>query len=80
MLGTMTELTQEQLQTIEDAFNSLPEDMRTGRYRNMEGIQEQLDSGAKFIFYMTRGADRIDEDDGKTYTEYAIRSIKVGEE
>ena len=76
----MTELTQEQLQTIEDAFNSLPEDMRTGRYRNMEGIQEQLDSGAKFIFYMTRGEDRIDEDDGKTYTEYAIKSIKVGEE
>ena len=76
----MTELTQEQLQTIEDAFNSLPEDMRTGRYRNMEGIQEQLDSGSKFIFYMTRGADRIDEDDGKTYTEYAIKSIKVGEE
>jgi hypothetical protein len=76
----MTELTQEQLQTIEDAFNSLPEDMRTGRYRNMEGIQEQLDSGAKIIFYMTRGEDRIDEDDGKTYTEYAIKSIKVGEE
>ena len=73
----MTKLTQEQLQTIEDAFNSLPEDMRTGRYRNMEGIQEQLDSGAKIIFYMTRGADRIDKD-GK-YTEYAIKSIKVGE-
>ena len=76
----MTKLTQEQLQTIEDAFNSLPEDMRTGRYRNMEGIQEQLDSGAQIIFYMTRGEDRIDENDGKTYTEYAIKSIKVGEE
>ena len=76
----MIKLTQEQLQTIEDAFNSLPEDMRTGRYRNMEGIQEQLDSGAQIIFYMTRGADRIDENDGKTYTEYSIRSIKVGEE
>ena len=73
----MTELTQEQLQTIEDAFNSLPEDMRTGRYRNMEGIQEQLDSGAKFIFYMTRGADRIDEYDGKTYTEYALSLIHI---
>ena len=76
----MTKLTREQLQTIEDAFNSLPEDMRTGRYRNMGGIQEQLDSGAQIIFYMTRGADRIDENDGKTYTEYSIRSIKVGEE
>jgi hypothetical protein len=68
----MTKLTQEQLQTIEDAFNSLPEDMRTGRYGNMEGIQEQLDSCAKFIFYMTRWADRIDE--------YVIRSMKLGEE
>ena len=76
----MTKLTQEQIKTLEDAFNSLPEDMRTGRYRNMEGIQEQLDSGAQIIFYMTRGADRIDENDGKTYTEYSIRSIKVGEE
>ena len=75
----MTELTQEQLQTIEDAFNSLPEDMRTGRYRNMEGIEEQLESGAKIIFYMTRGEDRIDESDGKTYTEYVIKSMRLEE-
>ena len=75
----MIKLAQEQLKTLEDAFNSLPEDMRTGRYRNMEGIQEQLDSGAQIIFYMTRGEDRIDENDGKTYTEYTIKSIKVGE-
>ena len=73
----MTKLTQEQIKTIEDAFNSLPEDMRTGMYRNMKGIQEQLDSGAEIIFYMRRGEDRIDEDDGKTYTEYAIKSMKV---
>ena len=75
----MTELTQEQLQTIEDAFNSLPEYMRTGTYRTMEGIQEQLDSGAKIIFYMTRGEDRIDED-GKATTYIDLKSIKVGEE
>lgn len=75
----MTELTQEQLQTIEDAFNSLPEDMRTGKYRNMEGIEEQLESGAKIIFYMTRGEDKIDESDGKTYTEYAIKSMRLEE-
>jgi len=74
----MTKLTQEQLQTIEDAFNSLPEDMRTGRYRNMEGIQEQLDSGAKIIFYMTRGEDTTDEY-GKAFT-YVITKMKVGEE
>ena len=74
----MTKLTQEQIKTIEDAFNSLPEDMRTGMYRNMKGIQEQLDSGAEIIFYMRRGEDRIDEDDGKTYTEYAIKSMNVG--
>ena len=76
----MTErnLTQEQRQTIEDAFNSLPEDMRTGRYRNMEGIQEQLASGAKIIFYMNRGED-ITEDDGKVSTHYVITKMKVGE-
>ena len=73
----MIKLTQEQLQTIEDAFNSLPEDMRTGIYRNIEGIQEQLASGAETIFYMTRGADRIDED-GETYNEYYdMKSMKV---
>jgi hypothetical protein len=71
----MTKLTQEQLQTIEDAFNSLPEDMRTGRYRNMEGIQEQLESGAKIIFYMTRGEDKIDKDG--EYTEYVMKSMRL---
>ena len=48
----MIKLTQEQLKTLEDAFNSLPEDMRTGIYRNMEGIEEQLARGDKIIFYM----------------------------
>ncbi|MCJ7713592.1 hypothetical protein MUO66_03940 [Candidatus Bathyarchaeota archaeon] len=70
-------LTQEQLQTIEDAFNSLPEYMRTGTYRTMEGIEEQLASGAQIIFYMTRGEDKLDED-GKTYNEYYnMKSMKV---
>ena len=74
----MIKLTQEQLKTLEDAFNSLPEDMRTGIYRNMEGIEEQLASGAETIFYMTRGEDRIDEY-GKAFT-YAITKMKLGEE
>lgn len=73
----MTELTQEQLQTIEDAFNSLPEDMRTGKYRTMEGIEEQLESGAKIIFYMTRGEDKIDKDG--EYTEYVMKSMRLEE-
>lgn len=39
----MTKLTQEQLQTIEDAFNSLPEDMRTvNKVRKV--ISDALDS------------------------------------
>ena len=75
----MTGLTQEQIKTLEDAFNSLPEKLRTGTYRTMEGIEEQLESGAKIIFYMTRGEDRIDESDGKTYTEYAIKSMRLEE-
>jgi hypothetical protein len=37
----MTKLTQEQIKTLEDAFNSLPEDMRTGRYRNKEKVNNQ---------------------------------------
>ena len=48
----MTELTQEQRQTIEDAFNSLPQPVRKGMYATMEGIEEQLASGATIIFYM----------------------------
>ena len=74
----MTKLTQEQIKTLEDAFNSLPEDMRTGMYRNMKGIEEQLASGAQIIFYMRRGEDRIDEY-GKSFT-YAITKMKLGEE
>jgi hypothetical protein len=74
----MTELTQEQRRTIEDAFNSLPEYMRTGTYRTMEGIEEQLASGATTIFYMTRREDIIDEN-GRAFS-YVITKMKVGEE
>jgi hypothetical protein len=49
---TMTELTQEQQQTIEDALNSIPEVARKGMYGTMEGIEEQLARGDKIIFYM----------------------------
>ena len=49
---TMTELTQEQQQTIEDALNSIPEVARKGMYGTMEGIEEQLARGDKLIFYM----------------------------
>jgi hypothetical protein len=48
----MTELTQEQRQTIEDALNSIPEVARKGMYGTMEGIEEQLARGDKIIFYM----------------------------
>jgi hypothetical protein len=73
----MNKLTQEQRQTIEDAFNSLPEDMRTGKYRTMEGIEEQLASGTDIIFYMIRGEDKIDKDG--EYTEYVMKSMKLCE-
>ena len=71
----MTKLTQEQIKTLEDAFNSLPEDMRTGIYRNMEGIEEQLASGAEIIFYMRRGEDTIN--DGKININYEIKSMQA---
>jgi len=70
----MTKLTQKQLKTIEDAFNSLPEDMRTGTYRTMEGIEEQLASGAKIIFYMRRG-ENIMDDDGNIH--YVIDKMRL---
>ena len=73
----MNELTQKQIKTLEDAFNSLPEDMRTGKYRTMEGIKEQLASGTDIIFYMIRGEDKIDKDG--EYTEYVMKSMKLCE-
>ena len=77
----MTErnLSQEQIKILEDAFNSLPEYMRTGTYRTMEGIEEQLASGAKIIFYMCPGEDILDEE-GKPQFQYVITKMKVGEE
>ena len=73
----MNELTQKQIKTLEDAFNSLPEDMRTGKYRTMEGIEEQLASDTDIIFYMIRGEDKIDKDG--EYTEYVMKSMKLCE-
>jgi len=75
----MYELTQEQIKILEDTFNSLPEYMRTGTYRTMEGIEEQLASGAKIIFYMCPGEDILDEE-GKPQFHYVITKMKVGEE
>jgi hypothetical protein len=65
----MTELTQEQRRTIEDAFNSIPEVARKGMYGTMEGIEEQLARGDKLIFYM-----RPNEFGG-----FNIDKMKVGE-
>ena len=74
----MSKLTQEQIKILEDAFNSLPEYMRTGTYRTMEGIKEQLASGAKIIFYMCPGEDILD-DEGKPQFHYVITKMKVSE-
>ena len=73
----MTELTQEQRQTIEDAFNSIPESMRTGKYGTMEGIEEQLAEGSTLIFYMSKA--EITDSNGLTQANYVIDKMKVGE-
>ena len=73
----MTKLTQEQLQTIEDAFNSIPEPMRTGKYGTMEGIEEQLAEGSTLIFYMTK-AEIIDSN-GLTQASYVIDKMRLEE-
>lgn len=53
----MTEFTQEQIKTLEDAFASYPDDYRrTHKYANMEGIQEQLkelNGEPGYIFYIS---------------------------
>ena len=74
----MTKLTTEQLQTIEDAFNSIPESMRTGKFGTMEGIEEQLAEGSTLIFYMTKA--EITDSNGLTQANYVIDKMKVGVE
>ena len=71
----MTKLTQEQLQTIEDAFNSIPEDMRTGKFGTMEGIEEQLAEGSTLIFYTTKA--EITNSNGLTQANYVIDKMRV---
>ena len=76
----MTKLTQEQLQTIEDAFNSIPEPMRTGKYGTMEGIEEQLAQladGSTLIFYMTKA--EITDSNGLTQASYVIDKMRLEE-
>jgi hypothetical protein len=71
-------LTQEQRQIIEDALNSIPEPMRTGKFGTMEGIEQQLAEGSTIIFYMTK-AD-IADSNGLTHAHYVIDKMKVGED
>ena len=71
----MTKLTQEQLQTIEDAFNSIPEPMRTGKFGTMEGIEEQLAEGSTLIFYTTKA--EITNSNGLTQANYVIDKMRV---
>ena len=70
----MRKLTQEQITTLEDAFNSLPEKLRTGKYRTMEGIEEQLLSDTNIIFYI-KCEDKVDKDG--EYKEYEMKSMKL---
>ena len=67
----MTELTQEQRQTIEDALNSIPECIRKGMCGTMEGIEQQLARGDKIIFYMKPN---------EVLGGFSIDKMKVGEE
>jgi hypothetical protein len=71
----MTKLTQEQRQTIENGFNSIPEPMRTGKFGTMEGIEEQLAEGSTLIFHMTK--TEITDSNGLTQANYVIDKMKV---
>jgi len=67
----MTELTQEQRQTIEDALDSIPVAAKRGMYGTIEGIEEQLARGDKIIYYMNPH---------KVPGGFYIDKMKVGEE
>ena len=73
----MTELTQEQLQIIEESLNSIPEPIRTGLYGTMEGIEEQLSRGDKIIFYMKK-SEMLDST-GTMQPYYLLDRMKVDE-
>ena len=73
----MIKLTQEQIKTLEDAFNSIPEPMRTGKYGTMEGIEEQLAEGSTLIFYMTKA--EITDSNGLTQASYVIDKMRLEE-
>ena len=73
----MTKLTQEQLQTIENGLNSIPEPMRIGKFGTMEGIEEQLADGSQIIFYMTK--TEISGNNGVMQTNYVIDKMNIGE-
>ena len=70
----MTKLTQEQIETLEYSFSNLDidfENVPSARlHGTMEGVQQQLDSGADRIFYSYRN-----DTGGVTIT-----FMKVGEE
>jgi len=68
----MEKLTQEQRQKIEDALNTLPENLRSRKYGTMEGIEEQLARGDKIIFYMSALEN---EPNG-----FSMHKMKVGED
>jgi len=72
-----SKLTQEQRQTIEDALNSIPESMRTGKFGTMEGIEEQLAEGSTLIFYTTKA--EITDSNGLIQANYVIDKMKVEE-
>lgn len=74
-INKMTKLTQEQLQTIKNAFKSIPESMRTGKYGTIEGIEEQLAEGSTLIFYMTKA--EITDSNGITQANYVIDKMKI---
>jgi len=70
----MTKLTQQQIETLEYSFSNLDIDFEklpsTKLYGTMEGVQQQIESGANKVIYSYRN-----ETGGVTIT-----SMKVGEE
>lgn len=81
----MTQLTQEQIKTLEDAFASYPEDFpTTSKYASMKGIQEQLEElngepGDIFFISKAHVSNEINPGE-QTHTHCTMERMKIGEQ
>jgi hypothetical protein len=80
----MNRLTQEQIKTLKNVFESYPEDYQTKSvYTSLEGIQKQLDDlqeKSGYIFYISNVVHLSDKEAQGEHINFTIEKMKVGEQ